>query len=394
MKKIVRIISRLNIGGPALHTVLLSEALNKDGYKDILIYGKASALEGNMSDLAKDKNLKPLFLPELKREISLKNDLKVLFKLYFLLKKEKPDIVHTHASKAGLLGRLAAVLSGVPIKIHTFHGHIFNGYFDSVRMRLFLAIEKFLALFTDKIIVVSEQIKNDIVNKLKIVKASKCIVMPLGLDLEKFSHCEEMRGIFRKERGISTNAVLVGIVGRLVPIKNHRMFLAVAKNIINRNLPIKVMFVIIGDGELGNALREHVKKLDIEKLVIFTGWKRELYSIYADLDIVSLTSLSEGTPVSLIEAMAAGRPVVATDVGGVRDLIVNGENGFLVKSNNTEDFSNKLFSLLDDKETRLRFGRRGRELAIEKYSKKRLLNDIENLYDACFEKKITRSKGV
>lgn len=387
MIKLLRIITRLNIGGPAIHTILLSSTLNKNGYKDILICGKVSESEGDMIYLARDKGLDPITVPTLGRDISFKKDVQAFISLYSIIRKEKPDIIHTHTAKAGALGRLAAIFAGVPVKIHTFHGHVFDGYFNPFRAKLFIFIERFLALFTDKVIAVSDSVKDDIVNRLKVAKNSKSTVIPLGFELEKFLRCEAKKGIFRKKIGLSDDALLVGIVGRLVPIKNHRMLLDVARTILNKNSNLNIKFLIVGDGELKNILMVYTKKLNLENHVIFTGWIEDLASVYADLDVVALTSLNEGTPVSLIEAMASAKPVIATAVGGVRDLISEDKNGLLANSNDAEDFSKKLLKLLEDNDMRLKFGIHGRGFVKEKYSKNRLVADIENLYKECLKEK-------
>lgn len=383
MKKIVRIIARLNVGGPAIHTVLLSEALNRGGYVDILVIGSVSESEGDMSYFAEQKNVKPVVIPEMKRDISFVDDIKAFFQLCSIIRKERPDIVHTHAAKAGTLGRLAAIVSGVPVKIHTFHGHVFDGYFSPFKAKIFLTIERFMALFTDRVITVSDAVRDEIVHKLKVTSDKKCVVIPLGLELDPFLGCEKRSGILRKEFGIGDDVVLVGIIGRLVPIKNHKMFSDAAKMIID-NRPAKgIKFLIIGDGEMRPWLEDYTNKLGIEQNVIFTGWRKDLAPVYSDLDIVALTSLNEGTPVSLIEAMASAKPVIATDVGGVRDIVIDGENGFLVKSNDVGGFSDKLIDLLSDKAKRDRFGMCGRESVKMKYSKERLVKDIESLYEEC-----------
>jgi len=387
MIKVLRIITRLNIGGPAIHAILLSSGLNNDGYKDILITGKESGSEGNMQYLAAANGVKPIMIPELGRELSLVNDFKTFLRLFEIIRKEKPDIVHTHMAKAGSLGRIAALFCGTPIKIHTFHGHIFDGYFSPVKAKVFLWIERFLALFTDRVIAVSESVKEEIVDKLKVAENKKCVVVPLGLDLKNFLECEKEKGSFRRELGLQDDVLLIGIVGRLVPIKNHEMFLNVAKQILGKNLSAKVMFVIVGDGERREDLKDYAKKLGLEGSLIFTGWRQSLSSVYSDLDIVALTSLNEGTPVSIIEAMASGKPVIATDVGGVKDLIVDGENGFLAKSNDVKDFTDRLTKLIADKEQRSRFGKRGREIVREKYVKERLVRDIKRLYEDCLRER-------
>jgi len=381
--KIVRIIARLNIGGPAIHTILLSGSMNKNGYRDVLICGKPGKSEGDMMYLAAENNVVPVIIPELGRDISLMNDIKSYFKLLSIIKKEKPDIVHTHTAKAGTLGRLAAITGGVPVKIHTFHGHVFDGYFGPVKKTMFLLIERFLAIFTDRIVTVSEAVRNEIVDKYKIAKRDKSVVVPLGLDLDKFLRCEGLKGRFRRKLNIGDEVLLVGIVGRLVPIKNHKMFLDVVKNVLDKKISREIKFVVIGDGELRDSLEEHANRLGIRRSVIFTGWVTELAEAYADLDVVALTSLNEGTPVSLIEAMASAKPVIAVNVGGVCDIVQDGESGMLSKPDDAKDFSKKLFTMLEDKDIRTRHGKCGREFVRNRHNRQRLVNDIRKLYEEC-----------
>ena len=381
MAKILRIITRLNVGGPAIHAILLDSELNKNGHTDILVTGTVSDSEGDMFYLAKDKGVTPVVVSDLGREISFKKDLKAFFALYKLMRKEKPDIVHTHTAKAGTLGRLAAILAGVPVKVHTFHGHIFDGYFSPFRAKIFILIEKLLALFTDRVVVLSDSVKNDIVNRLKISSPDKSVVVPLGLELEKFLNSGPSKGNFRRKLGVSDDMLLVGIIGRLVPIKNHKVFLDAVRKIKDTDSRMKVRFVIVGDGELRFELKAYTKKLNIEEMVIFTGWVENLAEVYVDLDLVALTSLNEGTPVSLIEAMASSRAVIATDVGGIKDLITDNVNGILVRSADADDISSKLISLLKDEERRKRLGLNGRKMVMTKYTKERLVKNIGSLYD-------------
>lgn len=385
VKKIVRIIARLNIGGPAIHTILLNSGLNKGGYKDVLVSGRISESEGNMMYLAKDNNVEPVIIPELGRDISLIKDIKALFGLYCLIRREKPDIVHTHTAKAGTLGRIAAVLAGVPVRIHTFHGHVFNGYFSPAKAMIFIWIERALSAFTDKIIVVSESVKGEISKKLKIADSGKCVVIPLGLELDKFLDGANVKGRFRKTWGVSSDTLLVGIVGRLVPIKNHSFFLKAAKKIRETAPGLNVRFVVIGDGELKKPLIEMAGKMGLDD-IIFTGWIKELSEVYADLDVVALTSLNEGTPVSLIEAMASAKAVISTDVGGVKDIVRPGETGILADNNDIDGFSASLLRLLKNGQEREAIGLRGREFVRVKYSKERLLKDIKSVYEECLSK--------
>lgn len=384
---IVRIIARLNIGGPSIHAVILSRELNRNGYRSTLVTGPVTGAEGDMAYLARSNGIEPVVLPELGREISLKNDIRSFFKLVSILRGVKPDIVHTHTAKAGALGRLAAVFAGVPIKVHTFHGHIFDGYFSPLKAKVFAAIERFLALFTTKTIVVSDEIRREIAGRLKIVPPDKCVVIRLGLDLGKFLDSARFKGAFKKKLGLAEDTLLVGIVGRLVPIKNHYMFLDVVATVKKDTAGRDVKFVIIGDGEARGGLESRAKAMGIADSVIFTGWIKNLEEVYPDLDVVAITSINEGTPVSLIEAMASGKPVIATDVGGMRDVVIDGSNGLLVESGDVKGFSARLIELLRDAKKRAEMGCEGRRLTREKYSSERLVRDIRMLYEECLENK-------
>ncbi|MBI5195840.1 MAG: glycosyltransferase family 4 protein [Nitrospirae bacterium] len=396
--KIIRIIARLNIGGPAIHTILLSSELDKLGYKTILVKGTEGPREGSMTDLAESKGIKPVVIPELGREIGLKNDLIAFYKLYKLIKKEKPDIVHTHTAKAGTLGRQAAWLARVPVIIHTFHGHVLTGYFGKLKSWIFIQMEKGLANISTRIITLSEELKRELMG-MGIGSAEKFETIPLGLKLAPFFDLAKYRGEFRTEIGVSLDTLLIGIVGRLVPIKGHRQFLEGAKIITDRmkhagvtfyedllKKATDVKFVIVGDGELREELEEYAKKLGIADKVIFTGFRRDLQRIYADLDIVALTSFNEGTPVSIIEAMVGDKPVVAANVGGVSSLVKDGVTGFLVPPGRADLFADALIKLLSDALLRKKMGEAGRRCVFPKYDSSNLVKTMDELYSSLVKK--------
>jgi len=387
--KILRIIARLNIGGPAIHTILLTEGLNRNKFETSLVCGSTGKNEGDMVYYALEKNIKPHFIPELKRELNLFNDITAFRKIYHIIKTQQPDIIHTHTAKAGTLGRLAGITynffnHGRKVKlIHTFHGHIFEGYFNKIKSKLFILIERFLGLFTCKIITVSESVKNELIS-LGIAEKDKFRVIPLGFELDKFLNIP-----------LKENAVLnIGIVGRLVTVKNHQLFLEAAARVVRDNPQMKLRFKIIGDGELRPELEEYARKLSLNTQLDFLGWQDDLASIYSNLDIVALTSVNEGTPVSLIEAMASVRAVVATDVGGVRDLLGREtdigikpkadfkilERGIIVKSQDSFSFAAALTLLLQNNKLREDLGLASREFVKKGFSKERLIKDMEELY--------------
>lgn len=378
--KVVRVIARLNIGGPAIHSIILTKMLDSDRFESFLVAGTPEKSEGDMTYLAKELGVRPEVINELGRSISWKDDLIAFVKLYRILRRIRPHIVHTHTAKAGTLGRLAAMLAGVPVRIHTFHGHIFHSYFGRRKTKIFLAIERVLAYFTDKIVTLSPNQKRELSEEFKLAPKEKFAVIPLGLDLEPFFKSDTKRGILRKEFGIADNCLLVGTVGRLVGVKNHRMFLDAAARISKRNPGCKVKYLIVGDGELKDELMSYSRAIGLENDVIFTGWRKDLVALYADLDIIALTSTNEGTPVCLIEAMAAGKPVIGTCVGGVRDLIKDGYNGLVVENGEVGELANRILELVNDEDRRRTLGVRGQEFVRGAFSKERLLKDIESLY--------------
>jgi len=336
-----------------------------------------------MSYFADERHVKPVYVGELARSINPFKDLRALWKIYKVIKRERPLIVHTHTAKAGTLGRTAAILAGVPVRVHTFHGHVFDGYFNGLTARVFIFIERFLGRFTTKIVTVSNSVANDVTLKYNIVPKEKIRVIPLGFDLGRFFRSDENAAGLKKELGLPDDSLLVGIVGRLVPVKNHKMFLDMAKEAGAR----KTKFIIIGDGELRLELESYAKQIGMERDVIFLGWRRDLENIYAGLDVACLTSLNEGTPVSLIEAMASARPVVSTDVGGVKDIVKDGVNGRLVSSGDTAAFAKAVLDLLNDSGKRAKMGIAGRSFVKINYNKDRLIEDTKNLYEELLKEK-------
>ncbi len=386
--KILRIIARLNIGGPAIHTILLSDELKKLGYETVLVKGSEGKSEGNMMDLAESRGINPVVIPELGREIGLINDIKAFLRLYKLIKKEKPDIVHTHTAKAGTLGRIAAWLAGVPVIVHTFHGHVLTGYFGRLKSWCFIQIEKALARLSSRLITLSDKLKEELIG-MGIGNQGRFEIIPLGLDLKPFLDSVEHKGEFRNEFGLSGDAVIVGIIGRLVPIKGHRLFLEAAKSVISdfgfRTSDLK--FIIVGDGELRRELESYAEELGIADSVVFTGFRRDLPVIYSDLDIIALTSLNEGTPVSIIEAMASGKPVVAADVGGVSSLVKDSVTGFLVRPGDVRSLAEALLWMVREPEKRQKMGAEGRRRIYPAHDISQLIERIAFLYSGLLKNK-------
>lgn len=398
--KVLRIIARLNVGGPARHVVWLTEGLRHD-YDTLLVAGVVPPGEDDMSYVATNAGLEPLILKEMSREISLK-DAATVWKLYRLMLRERPDIVHTHTAKAGTVGRVAglfyrwmtpATLIGRPRRcrfVHTYHGHVFHSYYSPQTTRLFLAVERILArLATDRIVVISQQQRREINENFRVGRSQQFTVIPLGIDLSVYADWQVRRDAFRKELNVSSEEILIGIVGRLTEIKNHKGFLDAAAQ-LKKISRAKMRFVVIGDGRLRPRLESQVNDLGLGDDVLFLGSRTDPENFYPALDFVALTSLNEGTPLSLIEAMANERPIIATAVGGVVDLLgqrissAKGyhicERGVLVEEKDAETFARGLAHLIDDDTLRREIATRGREFVEENYSKDRLLREVSSLY--------------
>lgn len=406
--KIVRVIARLNVGGPAKHVVWLTRGLQTAECQSLLVAGTVPPGEEDMGYFANEMGVSPIFVPEMSREISLKDAL-TIWKLYRLFLRERPDIVHTHTAKAGTVGRVAGLLYrwltpnallGRPRAcgfVHTYHGHIFHSYYGPLKTRIFLLIEKALAkLITDRIVVLSEQQRHEINVEFGIGRPAQFSVVSLGLDISAFAKWKERGQAFRDELGLTLDDILVGIVGRLTEIKNHELFLRAAgifKNEFSRQSPGgSVRFVVIGEGSLRDALEQKALALGLAEDVIFTGNRRDMESVYPALDIVALTSRNEGTPLTIIEAMANARPVISTAVGGVVDLLGDpvsqdkGEafeiclRGIRVSPDAPSAFAAGLARLVANPGLRREIGDCGLHFVASHYSSERLINDIKNLY--------------
>ncbi|MFN7948457.1 MAG: glycosyltransferase [Blastocatellia bacterium] len=395
--RIVRIIDRLNIGGPAKHVTWLTAGMNNDRFDTVLVTGTVPPGEGDMGWFAREAGLEPLVISEMSREPG-PQDLLVIAKLVRLLYRLRPDVIHTHKAKAGAVGRVAAMIYkwAVPSAlwlrprrcaiIHTFHGHTFHSYFSPLKTRLFILIERMLATFgTDRIITISEQQRAEINGRFGVGKSARFSVIPLGID---FDEIREKRGRLRREYGIREDEVLIGIVGRLCEVKNHAMFLEVSARLSREGLNAR--FIVIGGGHLQSELEAQARRLGLTDQVIFTGFREDATELYGDLDIVALTSLNEGTPLTLIEGMGCGRAVVATEVGGVTDLMGGkGEtrDGFTVRdhgltapSRDVTAFAQALRCLIQAPELRQAMGERGRRFVRARLSKERLIGDMSVLY--------------
>jgi glycosyltransferase involved in cell wall biosynthesis len=378
--RILRVIARLNVGGPALHVSYLTHELDRIGYETTLVAGAIGESEGSMEWVAEELGLQPVYLPALQREISPAHDLAAARQLLRLIRELRPDVLHTHTAKAGAVGRLAARLAG-PARpqavVHTFHGHVLRGYFGPAKTAAFLRLERNLARSSDALIAVSPEVRDDLV-ALGVAPAEKIVVIRLGLELEqRLAFAPGAPATLRAELGVPPDRLLVAWLGRMTEIKKVddllRAFAAL------RRMDVEADLLLVGDGPLRPGLEALAGELGIRDRCHFTGFRSDVGAIYAASDVIALTSANEGTPVTVIEAQAAGKPVVSTDVGGVRDVVTDGVSGFVVPPGDMDAVADRLRTLAADPELRVRLGEAGRG-AGERYSVPRLVNDIDHLY--------------
>jgi len=379
--RVMRIIARLNIGGPSIHVSLLAERLPKDAYETKLVVGSISEGEGDMSYYARELGVMPEVVPQLSREISPVRDMQVLSAVRRLIRDYQPDVLHTHTAKAGFIGRLAARLEGVPVVVHTFHGHVFKGYYGALKSYAFVLLERLAARWADTIITLTDSLRRELVDEYHITRKGRVTVLPLGLDLEPFANVEHKTGAFLREWDIPANVPVVGIVARLAPVKNIYLFLDAAKLVLKHKPDVR--FLIVGDGAERNALCDHAEALGIMDQVTFTGWRKHTAAVYADLDVKVISSKNEGTPVTLIEALSAGCPVVATNVGGVSELLDGGALGKLVPPGDADAMAAAIIETLDNPPDTAP----AREAMLERYSIDRLVRDIDGLYQGLLTRK-------
>lgn len=374
--RVLRVIARLNIGGPAIHATLLHDRLDRARFHSTLVTGTEDASEGNYLALH-GRSADVEIVPDLGREIRPLRDLRTLGRLVALMRRVRPDIVHTHTAKAGAVGRAAAVLAGVPVIVHTFHGHVLRGYFSPPKTAVYKAIESTLARQTDRLLAVTPRVRDELI-ALGVGRREQYQVVPLGLDLAPLLGAERRQGELRAELGLG-DAPVVTIVARLVPIKAHDVFLAMAAH-VSAQLPA-ARFLIVGDGELRAALEAQVDALGLREAVRFLGWRADIDRLYADTDVSVLTSRNEGSPVALIEAMAAGLAVVSTDVGGVADVVEHGVTGWLAPMDDAAGLARHVVTVLRDPAAARAMGARGRVRVAGAYAADRLVADVERLYD-------------
>jgi glycosyltransferase involved in cell wall biosynthesis len=382
---VARVITRLNIGGPSIQAIALTAGLAARGHATLLLHGRLGPGEGDMRYLAAPHD-HLVFVPSLGRAIAPLDDLRTLVRVYRELRRFRPTLVHTHMAKAGLLGRLAAraynLTRGRAPRarvVHTYHGHVLEGYFGGVQTAIFIALERGLARISDAIVAISPAIRGELLDQYRIGRREQYRVIPLGFDLTPFATIgRDARARARQSLHIAAGAPVVTTVGRLTAIKQHDFFLDVAGQLVAR-YPDAVI-LLVGDGELRASLEAHAERLGLGSQVRFLGWRRDLAAIYAATDVFALTSRNEGTPVALIEAMASGVPGVSTDVGGVRDVILDATMGIRVPVDDASAFTTAVLRLLDAPQERAAIAERGRRHVLDRFDIKRLVDDVERCY--------------
>lgn len=386
MPKVLRIINRFNIGGITYNVSYLSKYLEPD-YETLLVGGPEEEGEDSSLYIPEGLGLKPRVLHEFQREINLKSDYRAYKEIKKIIREFKPDIVHTHASKAGAIGRLAAIDCNVPIIIHTFHGHVFHSYFGKLKTAFYKTIERYLAKHSTAIVAISNKQKHELSEVFHIAPKDKIHVVPLGFDLTKFTkNKEQNRKEFREKYNLKEDQLAIGIIGRLAPIKNHGLFIESIAHLKQNGITNFKAF-IIGDGDTRDVITEACKAHHVswsnnptdDVDVIFTSWITNVEWALHGLDIVTLTSLNEGTPVSIIEAQAAGKFVVSTNVGGIEDVL-HPECGFLSEISDKNSFFSNLLKACTHNSILFNSSEKGEKWALEKYSYTRLVSDMGELY--------------
>jgi glycosyltransferase involved in cell wall biosynthesis len=382
MIKVLRIINRFNLGGITYNVSYLSRYLPQE-YETMLIGGPEEESEESSLFIPESLGLKPVIIQELRRSINPFKDYFAYRRIKKIIRELKPDIVHTHASKAGAVGRLAAISCGVPVIVHTFHGHVFHGYFSPFKTKFFKFLERKLAAKSSAIVAISPIQKTELTQVHHVCDEKKIFVIPLGFDLDRFAQKqEEKRKFFREKYGLGDELV-IGIIGRLAPIKNHYLFIDAMEHVLKRTKK-NVKAVLVGDGETKAELMEYLKSKDLsceegDAKFIFAGWIREVDRALAGIDIVALSSKNEGTPVSLIEAQAAGKFIVSTNVGGIKDIL-HPDCGLLSERDDAETFKKNLLYAVENFEVLNEKAKAGQKEITENFSYKRLCKDMDELY--------------
>jgi glycosyltransferase involved in cell wall biosynthesis len=379
--KVLRVIARLNVGGPALHVAYLTAGLADRGYDTTLVAGTVGRGEESMAFVADSKGVRVEVIDELHRNISPFRDARAIVRLARLIRRERPTILHTHTAKAGAVGRLAALLAGPsrpPIVVHTFHGHVLRGYFNPLATRGFRLLETLLARTTTTLVAVSPEVRDDLV-RLRVAPASKFAVIRLGIELDqRVGNDATARAATRRLLGVGDEPFVVGWVGRMTAVKRTDVVVRVLSKLVERGVDARLL--LVGDGPDRDGLERYAHELGVIRRCLFLGYQEDVARWYNAIDALLLPSVNEGTPVSVIEALAAERPAVATAVGGTPDVVRDGVDGFLVDPADGDALAARLAELAGDPQRRAEMGAAGRERVLERYAVDRLVDDIDRLY--------------
>ena len=368
--RVLRIIARMNVGGPAVQVSGLMRGFDQKAFEQELLTGFCAADEADyLEKVATD--VKAIRIDGLGRSIEPRADLTALFTIVKEIRRFKPDVIHTHTAKAGVVGRIASILSGQKsIKVHTFHGHLLHGYFGTAKTKLVISIEKILALFTDQLLAVGKQVQDDLI-AVGIGNAKKFAVMPPGLQLANVPTKSEAR----IELGLNPDEIYCAFIGRITQIKRPDRFLDVVAKTKTDN--VKLNFIVAGAGEKLKYCQERVSSDSLP--VTFLGWREDIEVVLAAADFVILTSDNEGTPLSLIQAGMVGIPVLATNVGSTNEIVVDGQTGFLTDLS-VDQLSEAVAKLASDSDLRAKMGAAGKEYTLARYGVERLVKDHQDLY--------------
>jgi glycosyltransferase involved in cell wall biosynthesis len=378
--KILRIINRFNIGGPTYNATFLTRFMS-DEFETLLIGGLPEADEQDSLHIPGAYGVEPVLISELKRKPNLRSDRQAYKKIKEIIEEFQPDIVHTHAAKAGAIGRRAALSAKVPVVVHTFHGHVFHSYFGKTKTWLYKTIERRLAR-KSSIIAISELQKQELSRDHRITKVQNIKVIPLGFDLSRFAELRQTdRQTVREELGLKADEVAVAIIGRLAPVKDHAFFLDVVRQLAG-NTERKFKVFIVGDGAERSQIEQETVRINAQfpGLITLTSWIKDIARFNSAMDLICLTSKNEGTPVSLIEAQASGVPVISTDVGGVRDIVLEEETGIVVPVGDIVAYVTQLRILIDDEKKRLKMSQNGWPFVRDRFHYERLVRDMEKYY--------------
>ena len=385
--RVLRVIARLNVGGPSLHVSYLTEGLEARGYRTTLAAGRLSGGEGDMAFVAAGRGIDVEWIPDLQREISPASDLAVIRRLAEIMRRQRPHVLHTHTAKAGTVGRLAALVCGdgrPPVIVHTFHGHMLKNEFDPVRERVFRSIERRLAPVADALVTVSPEVRDELV-EIGVAPATQFAVVRLGIELSERVGGAEDGAALRTDLGVPLERFTIGWVGRMTAVKQAGDVLVTVRRLRDRGCDAAL--VMVGDGPDRDSLERQARELGLDEGVFFVGFQQDVGPWFHAFDALLLPSRSEGTPVSAIESLAAGKPVVATRVGGVADVVHEGEDGFLVAFGDADGAADRLQRLAADPALRRRLGEAGRRRILQRYRVPRLVEDIDRLYRSLLEAK-------